>query len=126
MRIIAADRRANTRLALRLLLESCVEDVLVLEAESAQELLSLARMHKPDFVLLDWQLRHDRTVELITCLRRIHPAIRVIVVSSLPDVRRAALSSGADAFVNKADGPDALLYVLSRFMPLPSPGYLPG
>jgi DNA-binding NarL/FixJ family response regulator len=44
----------------------------------------------------------------------------MIVMSGQPEVRRAALAAGADAFISKTDPPDQLLAALKELCPDPN------
>ena len=50
--------------------------------------------------------------ELLSALRKRCPDLPVIALSGQPEVRRAALAAGADAFVGKADPPERLLVAI--------------
>jgi DNA-binding NarL/FixJ family response regulator len=69
----------------------------------------LAFRTRPDVVLLD-VLLPDAVggLELLTSLQR-RPECSVVAMSIRGDLRAAALSAGAAAFVDKGDGIDAIL-----------------
>jgi DNA-binding NarL/FixJ family response regulator len=50
---------------------------------------------------------------LLSALRRACPGLFVIILSGRPEVRRAALAAGADAFVCKCDPPERLLAAIA-------------
>lgn len=109
MRIFLADDQSTVRSALRLLLEQDPSVAVVGEAREAQDLLTQVRADCPDLLLLDWELPALRPPELLSALRSICPDLSVVALSSRPDARRAALASGANAFVSKGDAPELLL-----------------
>ena len=76
------------------------------------ELLVQAKNNCPDLLLLDWGLGGSRVVKLLAALRKVCPDMAMIVLSGLPEVRRAALAAGANAFVNKTDPPEQLMAVI--------------
>jgi CheY-like chemotaxis protein len=98
------------------------------EAVRAGDLLDLANLTQPDLVLLDWELpdlsvKHysittsiDQAKQarhhLLVILHALHSHPKVIALSGRPEVRQAALSAGADAFVSKGDSPERLLTAL--------------
>jgi DNA-binding NarL/FixJ family response regulator len=73
-------------------------------------LLDMMRTVQPDAVLLDLQMPGYDGFECIEELRRLYPALRLIVVSATDDeaqVRRA-LDAGAVCFIGKSIDPDDL------------------
>jgi DNA-binding NarL/FixJ family response regulator len=113
MRLLLADDRARTRFALSALLRQQAGLVVVGEAAHAAELLARAGETAPDVVLLGWDLPGLPAAELPAALRRACPGARLIVLSSRPEARQAALAAGADAFVSKIDPPERLLAAIS-------------
>ena len=111
-RVLLADADQDLRSALRLLLrrEPCLR--VVGEAANAQELVASASQTCPDLVLLDWELPGLHSGGAFTTLRVGCPHTAVVVLSVSPERRRNALSSGASAFVSKADPPGELLLAL--------------
>ena len=124
MRALLADGHKQVRSALRLLLEHQTEISVVGEVAEAEGLLARVRIDLPDLVLLDWELpsaRHETAglggYGLVTALRNLNPAIRVVALSGRPEARHAALAAGADAFVCKGDPPELVLAALRRREP---------
>ena len=78
------------------------------EADTGEELLARVEATCPDLVLLHWRLSGGGS-DLVPALRRIHPGLRVIVLSARPEACGEAMLAGADAFVSKMDNPDKLL-----------------
>ncbi|MCC7352997.1 MAG: response regulator transcription factor [Anaerolineae bacterium] len=112
VRIWLADKEAKVRSALRLLLEQEPGVYVAGEAAEAQELLAQAQMARPDLILLDWELPGMPSGVLLRALRAVCPCVSVIVLSGRPEAEKAALLSGADAFVSKGDSPERLLAAL--------------
>jgi DNA-binding NarL/FixJ family response regulator len=108
-RILIADKRRKTRFALRVLLRRQPGLEIVGEAADARELWEQIEMACPDVVLLDWWLDSSETADLLKALRWNCPGVYIVVLSGLPEARRAALASGADAFASKVDPPEQLL-----------------
>jgi DNA-binding NarL/FixJ family response regulator len=94
---------------LRLLLEQEPGMSVVGEAVEAGDLLAQVEATQPNLVLLDWELPGLRTDDWLSTLRRLCPRLKVIALSGQPEARRAALATGADAFVSKGDPPERLL-----------------
>ena len=107
MQILLAEGQARVRYALRVLLEQGGNRIA--EAADVQELLIRSAGLQPDLVLLDWMLPGVATRRLIAGLHAACPQTAVVVLSSRPSAREAALAAGADDFVSKADPPEGLL-----------------
>lgn len=112
MRILLADNRSRVRFALRSLLEEQSGLKIVGEATDSKELLTQAEAVCPDLVLIDWDLPGMATIDLLPALQKTCPDLQVITLSSRAEVEQAALTAGAQAFVNKADPPDQLLVAI--------------
>ena len=124
MRILLADGETRVRFALRVLLLHQPGIELAGEASRASDLFEALAQGSPDVVLLDWELPGLAGAQLVKAVRRLCPRAPIIVLSGKPDVRRAALSAGADAFVSKADPPERLVSALADCCddPAPRPG----
>jgi DNA-binding NarL/FixJ family response regulator len=114
MRILVADNQPKVRFALRVLLGRQPGLTIVEEASDAVEALTEAMNTCPDVVLLAWDLSGRQELGLIPALRRICPAVEIIVLSGRAETRQAALEAGADAFVSKGDPPEQLLLAITR------------
>lgn len=120
MRVLLADDQPQVRSALRFLLEHEPGLAVVAEAGEADDLLTQVRAHRPEVVLLDWELPDGQDCgpsprlrhSLLSSLRSASPSLAVIALSGRPEAGHAALASGADAFVSKGDPPERLLETL--------------
>lgn len=113
MRILLADSQAKVRFALRVLLERQPGVAVVGEAANADELLTSAAALCPDLVLLDWTVAGGVGAGLLRALRADCPDVEIIVLSSRPEARGAALAAGADGFVSKGNPPEHLLAAIT-------------
>ena len=80
------------------------------EASSADDLVALLRITRPDLALLDWELPGLAEGGGLAALRKLCPRLAVTVLRQ--PTRSPALSAevaGADAFVSKGDPPERLL-----------------
>ncbi len=109
IRVLIADKMPTVQIALRVLVEQQPGFVVVGESADGMELLAHVEITCPDLLLLDWDLQVWATVDLLSVLRQLCPTPYVIVLSSRPDARHAAMAAGAHAFVCKADPPERLL-----------------
>lgn len=112
VRVVLADGRPKVLSALKLLLEQDGGLMVSSEATSAEELLEQVKNSCPDAILLDCDLPGSRASELLPQLRSICHRTQVVALCSRPDLRRAALTAGADAFFCKTEPPEKLLEVL--------------
>jgi two-component system, NarL family, response regulator DesR len=114
MRILIADDQECVRFALRVLLAQQPGMQVVGEAANGEALLAQARSVATDLALVDWELPRLAEAGGLPALHRSTPALQVVVLSSRPDVRQAALAVGGAAFVNKGEPPERLLTVIRR------------
>ena len=106
-RVYVADALTEERSALRLMLLDLNMEVVGEAADWATALVQ-APILDTDMLLIDWELLPSTSPSLaLHQLRRACPAALVIILISHLDARQqAALSSGADAFISKAETPD--------------------
>jgi len=114
MRVMLADDQPRVRFALRLLLSRQPGLEIVGEASDAADLFGQIEAVRPDLLLLDWELPGLVAAGGVSALYKTHPMLRVVALSGHPEALRAALESGAQAFVSKADPPELLLAELDR------------
>jgi DNA-binding NarL/FixJ family response regulator len=113
MRVLVADDEPAVRRALRVLLKDWPNLEIVAEAADIEGVLAQVATACPDLLLLDWRLPDGAPGAVLPILRRIAPALWVIVFSARAEARDAALAAGADAFVSKVDPPDRLLAAIA-------------
>lgn len=112
MRVLLADHHSEVRWALRTAIKEEPGLVVVGEALESETLLSKVQALRPDLVLLEWELPGRPVTELLASLHALNNGCQVIVLSRQPECETAALETGADAFISKAAGPEALLTAL--------------
>lgn len=113
VRVFLADGRRRTRAALRLLLEQHPEFRVVGEVAEAGNLLAQTEAVCSQLLLLDWELRGFQA-DLLPVLRKQQPNLKVVAMSTRPEIRLLALTAGVDAFVCKVDPPEHLLACLTQ------------
>ena len=84
------------------------------EVSNPKDLHTQVKILSPDVVLLDWGLTGSRGRELISGLHTDGLQTTVIALSSRPEMRQAAISSGVDMFVSEGDPPEVLLGAINR------------
>jgi len=113
IRVLLADGRPRVRAALRLLLEQHPEFRLVGEVAEAGSLLAQTAALWTHLLLLDWNLPGFRA-DLLPALQSRQPHLKIVAMSTRPEVRSLALAAGVDAFVSKVESPEHLLACLAR------------
>jgi DNA-binding NarL/FixJ family response regulator len=107
--IVDDDREFRGMVRRILVRESWIE--VVGEAESYREAESLLGRRSCDVVLMDLSMPGMHGLAATRLLKQVHPDTRVVIVTVHDELpyRRAALDSGADAFVLKKAIADELL-----------------
>ena len=111
IRLLIVDDHQLVRSGLRRLLEAQEDMTVEDEAGNAADGIRLARLHKPDVVLLDVGMPGRSGVEAAPEIREAAPDARVLVVSMEddPSYVRAAFAAGASGYVLKEAADDDLL-----------------
>lgn len=107
-RVLLADRDDDVRRALALLLQTALGLPIVGEAADLTG-LTAPGPEQADLLLIDWiGIMADAPQSLVR-LRVCNSRLLIIVLSTRPEDRGAALAAGADAFISKVDPPDQVL-----------------
>jgi DNA-binding NarL/FixJ family response regulator len=122
--VILADAHPEVRTALRLFLETSLEDLNCIETGNAMTLLAQAVVHCPEVVLLDADLAgpaagrggqgRQTLGEAVLVLRTLCPTAQIIILSAQPGLENWALRLGAQAFFSKNDAPTNLLEMIGK------------
>ena len=69
-----------------------------------------------DFVLLDYRLPDTTGMEVLLEIRKLNPAVPVVIMTSFSDIRTAvkAIKAGAHEYITKPVNPDELLMILQQ------------
>jgi DNA-binding NarL/FixJ family response regulator len=122
MRILIADDQERVRFALRVLLAQQPGVQVVGEASNGEALQAQASVVAADLALVDWELPRLAEAGGLPALHRSSPALQIVVLSSRPGVRQAALAAGGVAFVSKSEPPERLLTVIRCCGAVTEPG----
>jgi DNA-binding NarL/FixJ family response regulator len=111
LNILLVDDAPSVRQALRWLLEEVPGFQVVGEAADGDTAVQLCQNLLPDVVVLDIDLPHKKGFRVTRLLKETMPQIQIIVLSGHGDTatRQLAVDVGADGFVEKSDGWQALL-----------------
>jgi len=90
----------------------------VVEAEDGLSALERFALEKPDLVVLDLVMRGMYGLDVLSKLRELDPAVRVIVLTA--DIQTSSRDmvqlAGASAFINKPASPAAVLETVQRVL----------
>jgi DNA-binding NarL/FixJ family response regulator len=110
LRLLLVDDQSLFREALRTLLSLQPDLEIVAEAENGERALALARLHKPDVILMDLRMPVMGGVEATRRLQQSAPHARVVVLTTFEEDEEvfAALRAGAVGYLLKACSADKL------------------
>ena len=91
-----------------------------LEAENGIQALLMAHDNRPALVVLDAQMPRMNGIEATHILRRRHREMRIVVMSAYEEARQQAMDAGADYFLLKNCGFDALQGIIHRLARVPA------
>lgn len=111
VKILIVDDHPSVRegLAMRISLHSDLE--VCGEAESEDAAIALVKETAPELVLVDISLRSGHGIELIKRIRKLNPAIRMLVISGFQESLYAerAFRAGANGYLNKQESNEKMI-----------------
>jgi len=110
LRLLLVDDQSLFREALRTLLSLQADFEIVGEAENGERAVALARVHKPDVILMDLRMPVMGGVEATRRVLAVVPSTRVVVLTTFEEDEEIfeALRSGAVGYLLKACSADKL------------------
>lgn len=116
--ILTVDDHEGLRSALCSWIALNYPEARLLQAESGEEAVTLARAHAPDVVLMDLSLPRMSGIEAAAEIRALEPDAKLVIVTAYdaPVYRREAAAAGACAYVLKDRLGDELLSVLDALL----------
>jgi DNA-binding NarL/FixJ family response regulator len=116
IKILLADDHEMFREGIRAFLERDGRFEIVAEASNGPEMISLAKQHRPDVVLLDLAMPGRGGLEAAEELKAGNQDIKILVLTAHPedDVAVRALKSGADGYLTKEKTSKELVTAILR------------
>ncbi|MBM2841339.1 MAG: response regulator receiver protein [Bacteroidetes bacterium] len=101
MRILIAEDNAATREIIKTIISPCTKEVI--EAENGQEAVEAYARHRPDWVLMDFELPELDGIAATEFIRSMDPTARIVMVTAFRDrqVEERAIAAGVLAYVVK-------------------------
>lgn len=119
--VVVAHGDPAVRTALRDLTAQGLGMRVVGQAGDPVALLMQVEAERPDLAVVAWSLLAPDAAAALGALHAQPGETRVVVLGPRPDVRRAALDAGADAYISMVDAPGVVAAVLKSCMRPASP-----
>jgi DNA-binding NarL/FixJ family response regulator len=116
IRVLIADDHAILRRGLRDIIEETDDIRVVAEAESSAETLKSVRAQRCDVVLLDISMPDRNGIDTLGIIKKEHPAVAVLMLSTYPENQYAirALRAGASGYLTKQSAPAQLVSAIRQ------------
>jgi two-component system, NarL family, response regulator DevR len=114
IRVLIIDDHPVVRKGVRGLLGEYPDVEVVGESSGGQDAIHLCRDLKPDVILLDIKLDSEDGLSLYTPLRRVHPAVKIIMLTGFDDdiFLQKALKLGVQGYLLKSSSPEILMEII--------------
>ena len=101
MKVMIVDDSAPVRRMITSFVGDLVSEFV--ECVDGCEALAAYEKHRPDLVLMDYEMRRMNGFEATKKIKAAFPAARIVIVSQWdsPDLREAAGEAGAEAYISK-------------------------
>lgn len=111
IRVILADDHEVVRRGIREFLERAPDLNVIAEATDGEQAIDLARVLKPDVLVLDIQMPRMTGIDVVRVARHARLPCGILMLSAYADAPfvNGALKAGADGYVLKTADPDALV-----------------
>ena len=117
--LLVVDDHAGVRQTVMALVSTEFPQFRLLEAECAEDALTLCGIEQPDLIVLDITLPGMDGFEATRRIKAAWPAIVIVMHSSsdMPVYRDASLAAGAAAFVGKGRNSRTLVPIIAELLP---------
>ena len=118
LRIMLADDHLLVRAGIRSLVESIDGMTIVAEADNGREAVALAKVQKPDLVIMDITMKEMNGIEAMAQILQLSPPPRVLILSmhSTEEFVRRAMKAGASGYLVKDSAPLELPMAIAAVM----------
>jgi len=118
VRVLIIDDHPLFRRGVRQLLALDEHFEIAAEAAGGQEGIEQARLHNPDLILLDLNMKGINGLETLRTLRDLGSESRIVMltVSNAAEDLMAAIRAGADGYVLKDNDPEEILRMIRNVM----------
>jgi len=118
LKILIADDHPIVRRGLQQILSGETDIAMVREAQNSAEVLDLARTEDWDAVVLDIVMPERGGLDTLKELKRLYPALPVLMLSIYPEDQYAvrAFRAGAAGYMNKETAPDELIKAIRKII----------
>lgn len=115
LRVLLADDHLLVRTGIKMLLQEIAGVQVIGEASDGRQAVELVSALQPQIVLMDINMQNLNGLEATAQIRRLHPNVRVIILSMSGDEAHVlqALRAGASGYLLKDASPDELELALS-------------
>lgn len=114
--ILIADNDPMVRQCLKRAVEQDPQARIMWEASDGLEALLQTRQYGPNLILLDAQLTRMDGIEVTRILRQRNQQVRILVMSAFDHQKGSAIAAGADAFLTKDSGCDAIRHTVQSLL----------
>ncbi|MBP2680479.1 MAG: response regulator receiver, LuxR family [Candidatus Krumholzibacteriota bacterium] len=116
MRVLIVDDHAIVRKGLEQILADAHKDVVIGEATNAEDAIQLVDQGEWDVVILDISMPGRSGLDALKEMKRIKPAVPVLVLSIHPEEQYATrvLRAGASGYMTKQTAPEELLTAIDK------------
>lgn len=118
LRILIADDYRPIRKRLKQILEEEFQDIYIEEAEDAEQLLAKAAAAAWNMVISDFSMPGRGGLESLRMIKKQHPQIPVLMLSTYPEEQFALrlLLAGASGYLSKGAGPEIIIRAIKTIL----------
>ncbi|HXE98256.1 MAG TPA: response regulator transcription factor [Dongiaceae bacterium] len=112
--IVLADDHALFRQGVKKIIDGVADLEVAGEAGDGLELLAFLRTAVPQLVILDVSMPRLRGIEAVREVKKLYPAVKVLVLTMYREYLHLALSAGADGYLLKEDADRELFSAIDK------------